>query len=74
MLCGNLYRLELYSLPYVSISPAINIVSSMKRLRSNEKSSILLHKHLGHIFKKRMERLIKNEILLGLDFQILIPV
>ena len=55
-------------MPYVSISPAINIVSSMKRLRLNEKSSILWHKHLGHIFKKRMESLIKNEILLGLEF------
>ena len=30
-LCGNLYRLELYSL--LSFSPSVNIVSSTKRLR-----------------------------------------
>ena len=64
--CGNLYRLELYSLLYVS--PAVNTISSTECLRLNEKSSILCHKHLGHISKQRMERLIKDEILLDLDF------
>ena len=34
----------------------------------NEKSSILWHKIMSHISKQRMERLIKDEILLGLDF------
>ena len=28
----------------------------------------LWHKHLGHISKERMERLVKNEILPDLDF------
>ena len=38
-LCGNLYRLELYSL--LSFSHTVNSVSSTKHLRLNEKSSIL---------------------------------
>ena len=65
-LCGNLYRLELYSL--LSISLAINIISHTKRLSLNEKSSILWHKRLSHIFSQRMERLIMDEILPDVDF------
>ena len=42
-LCGNLYRLGLYSL--LSFSPNVNTVSSTKHLKLNEKSSILWHKH-----------------------------
>ena len=42
-LCGNLYRLDLYSL--LSFSPTINIVSSTKHFKLNEKSYILWHKH-----------------------------
>ena len=42
-LCGNLYRLGLYS--FLSFCPNVNTVSSTKRLKLNEKSSILLHKH-----------------------------
>ena len=64
----NLYRLELYSL--LSFSPTVNNVSSTKRLRLNEKSYILWHKRLGHIFRQRMERLIKDEILPYLDFSV----
>ena len=42
-LCGNFYRLWLYIL--LSFSPNVNTVSSIKRLKLNEKSSILWHKH-----------------------------
>ena len=42
-LCGNLYRLKLYSL--LSFSPTVNTNSSTKHFRLNEKSSILWHKH-----------------------------
>ena len=38
-LCEDLYRLGLYSL--LSLSPNVNTVSSTKRLKLNEKSSIL---------------------------------
>ena len=52
----------------------VNSVGSTKRLRLNEKSSTLWHKRLGHIYRQRMERLIKDEILSDLDFLDLIPV
>ena len=55
-------------MPSVYISPVVNTISSTKCLRLNEKSSTLWHKHLCHISKQRMERLIKNGILLNLDF------
>ena len=38
-----------------------------KRKRSNATSSKLWHSRLGHISKGRMERLIREEILLKLD-------
>ena len=68
VLCGSLYRLELSTLPYVSATLTVNTTSSSKRLRLNEKSSTLWHKRLGHISRQRMERLIKDKILLDLDF------
>ena len=68
VLCGNLYKLELSALPSVSTTFTINIASSSKHLRLNEKSYILWHKHLDHIFRQRMERLFKDEILPDLDF------
>ena len=68
VLCGNLYKLELSALPFVSTTFTINIASSSKHLRLNEKSYILWHKHLDHIFRQRMERLFKDEILPDLDF------
>ena len=49
VLYGNVYILELSALPYVSATLTVNTASSSKRLRLNEKSSILLHKRLGHI-------------------------
>ena len=42
-LCGNLYRLGLYSL--LSFSLNVNTVSTNKCLKLNEKFSILWHKH-----------------------------
>ena len=41
---------------------------STKRGLVNECSAYLWHKHLGHISKERLERLVKNEILSNLDF------
>ena len=68
VLCGNPYILESSALPSVFATIFVNTVSSTKCLRLNEKSSILLHKLLSHIFKLRMERLIKDRILPDLDF------
>ena len=49
VLCGSLYKLELFALPYVSATLLVNTTSTSKRLRLNEKSYILCHNHLGHI-------------------------
>ena len=40
VLCGNLYRLELSSLPFVSSTFSVNTISSTKRLGLNEKCNI----------------------------------
>ena len=68
MRCGSLYGLELSALPYVSTTLTINTTNSSKRLRLNEKSSTLWHKHLGHISRQQMNRLIKDENFQDLDF------
>ena len=52
-LWGNIYKLELHS--FLSVSTYVNIVSSTKRLRLNEKSSTLWHICLDHISRQRME-------------------
>ena len=54
-------------MPSVSTILTVNTTSSSKRLRLNEKSSTLWHKRLSHIFRQRIERLIKDEILPNLD-------
>ena len=68
VLCGSLYRFELFALPYVSATLTVNTTSSSKLLRLNEKSSTLWHKHLGHISRQRIEILIKDEIFPYLEF------
>ena len=68
VLCGSLYRLELSAFPYVSTTLIVKTSNSSKGLRLNEKFSIFWHKRLGHISKQRMVRLIKDEIILNLDF------
>ena len=49
VLCGSLYKLELFALPYVSTTLIVNTASSSKSLRLNERSSTLWHNRLGHI-------------------------
>ena len=41
----------------------------VKRKLTNENSSSLWHKRLGHISKRRIERLVSNGILDSLDFE-----
>ena len=55
-------------MPSVFATLIVNTASSSKCLILNEKSSILWHKRLGHISRQRIERLIKDEILSGLNF------
>ena len=68
VLCENLYILELSALSSIFVTLFVNTISSTKHLRLNENSSILWHKRMGHISRQRKERLIKDEILLDLDF------
>ena len=49
VLCGSLYRLELFAMPSIYATLIVNTTSSSKCLRLNEKSSTLWHKRLGHI-------------------------
>ena len=42
--------------------------SVSKRSRIKDQSSMLWHKRLGHISKERIQRLIKDNILVSLDF------
>ena len=54
-----------FALFYATLT--VNANSSSKRFRLNEKSSTPWHKHLDHISRQRIERLIKDEIFLDLD-------
>ena len=61
---GNLYSLNL---DYKYSSYHVNQYFR-KRNRVNENSSILWHKRLGHISREMMKRLMKDGILVSLDF------
>ena len=62
ILCGSLYILELFALPFVSTTLTSNTGSSTKRLRLNEKSSMLWHKRQSLISRQRMKRLIEDGV------------
>ena len=66
-LCDNLYKLNLDNLFAETLLTLHHNVGT-KRSLVNEQSAYLWHKHLGHISKERLERLVKNEILPDLDF------
>jgi hypothetical protein len=69
-LCGGLYMIDLmHSLSHFSSSVSfVNVVVVSKCSRNIETSSMLWHKHLDHISRSRIERLIKDDILVNLDF------
>ena len=70
-LCDGLYKLKLNSMYEHSLhTQHINGGWNMrvKRMAINENSSILWHKRLGHISKKRMARLVKDGLLPNLNF------
>ena len=61
----NLYLLETVS----SYNENLHFSSrDTKRKLEKEKSASLWHKHLGHISKARIERLVSDKILGSLDF------
>lgn len=71
-LYDGLYKIDLLptSDPVSSSVSVVNVVVGSKHTRSNETSS-MWHKRLGHIFRERMERLIKDSIPFDLSFLIL---
>jgi len=66
-LYDGLYILNLDNL-YVETLMTLHHNVGTKRSLVNECSAFLWHKHLGHISKERMERLVNNEIVPSLDF------
>ena len=62
---NGLYMLKL-STSFVDTT--VNIVTRNKRPRTSENSSMLWHRRLGHISRERLERMVKEGILVDLDF------
>ena len=61
----NLYLID----TIVSFNESLHLSTrGVKRKLTNENSAALWHKRLGHISKRRMERLVSNEILDPLNF------
>ncbi|KAF7808426.1 Retrovirus-related Pol polyprotein from transposon TNT 1-94 [Senna tora] len=46
----------------------VNTITGHKRQRTDENSSMLWHRRLGHISRDRLERMVKQDILHNLDF------
>src|SRR5262249_32757921 len=67
ILYDDLYKLILYNLFAETLLTLYHNVGT-KRSLMNKRSACLWHKYLGHISKKRIERLVNNEILPNLDF------
>jgi hypothetical protein len=69
-LCDGLYMIDLMqSLFHFSYSASfVNVVVVSKCSRNIETSSMLWHRHFDHIFRPRIERLIKDGILVNLYF------
>ena len=63
----DLYKLKLNNVFAESLLTLHHNVCT-KRSLVNDSSAYLWHKHLGHISKVRIERLIKSKILLDLEF------
>lgn len=69
-LYDGLYKINLLP-PLDLTSSSVSVVAAIvgsKCIRLNENSSILWHKKLGHISREKIERLIKNDILVDLNF------
>lgn len=67
ILCDGLYKLKLDNL-FAKTLLTLHYNVGTKCGLLNERSTNLWHKHLGHISKEMIERLVKNEILPDLDF------
>ncbi|RDX88854.1 hypothetical protein CR513_29487, partial [Mucuna pruriens] len=63
-----LYMLDVLFVSDIGENSVVNFIVGYKHGRIIENSSMLWHKHLGHISKERRERLIKEGILHVLNF------
>lgn len=52
----------------VDASFSINAIVAHKRSRIDDKCSMLWYRHLIHIFRKRIKRLVRDDVLSNLDF------
>jgi len=61
---------DIHTLPliYVRITYILDLNIDTKRNLVIKWSTFLWHKHLGHISREMIKRLIKNEIISNLDF------
>ena len=66
-LCDGLYKFKLDN-AFAETLMTLHYNVGTKHSLVDENSAYLWHKHLGHISKERMQRLVKNEILPNLDF------
>ncbi|RVW44372.1 Retrovirus-related Pol polyprotein from transposon TNT 1-94 [Vitis vinifera] len=64
---ANSWCLNLHHGPLCD-SSSVNSVVGCKHARMNLGSSMLWHKHLGHISRQRLERLVRDDVLYNLDF------
>ncbi|KAF7802053.1 Retrovirus-related Pol polyprotein from transposon TNT 1-94 [Senna tora] len=66
-LMNGLYCLNINSILESSVA-SVNTVTGHKRQRTDENSSMLWQRRLGHISRDRLERMVKQDILHDLDF------
>ncbi|KAL5569693.1 hypothetical protein UlMin_026268 [Ulmus minor] len=62
-MCDSLYKVDL-----IQTYSVVNTVVGLKQSRLDEKSSISWHRHLGHISRQRIERLMRDSLLHNLEF------
>jgi hypothetical protein len=67
ILSDGLYRLKLDN-QFAETILTLHHNVGIKRSLTNENSSYLWHKRMGHISRERLLRLVKDGILLNLDF------
>lgn len=67
VLCDGLYKISLnYEFAQSLLTSQSEV--GLKRSLTNENSSMLWHRRLGHISKERLEKLVKSGVLENLDF------
>ena len=58
---GNLYKVDLHVDLHI-VSPSVIVIVGSKLSRTDDMSSMLWLKCLGHIYRQKMERLVKDGV------------